>query len=297
MGTRWSALFYAPAQYDPTSVHTALQRAVDDVDAQMSIWRPDSELLRLNQQPVKTAIRLSPDMERVLSLALTIGRASGGAFDIGVGDAVQAWGFGPQEADEHTIRHVMASHRQPAFHTLELDKNNVYKHSPITLNLNGIAKGFGVDRLAETLLNFGIKAALVGIDGELRALGLCPDSEAWTVAIEAPFKSRREPHSIVLLQDAAIATSGDYRHWINVQGRHLSHTIDPGRGTPLIASPASVTVVAPTCAQADAWATALMVIGPDKADVIVKRYNLSALFLMRDDSGELQSKGYGALFS
>ena len=297
MGTRWSALFFAPAHYDPMPLHTALQRAVDEVDAQMSIWQADSELMKLNRHPIKTSIRISTDMERVLNLALTIGRASGGAFDIGVGDAVQAWGFGPQTVDEQNIRHAMASDRKPAFHALELNGHCVYKHNAITLNFNGIAKGFGVDRLAETLLDFGIEAGLVGIDGELRALGTCPDGEAWAVAIEAPFKGRRKPHSIVLLQDAAIATSGDYRHWINVQGRHLSHTIDPERGRPVISSPASVTVVAPACALADAWATALMVIGPDKAGIIVQRYGLSALFLMRNDGGELQSRGYGALFS
>lgn len=90
-----------------------------------------------------------------------------------------------------------------------------------------------------------------------RALGLRPDGEGWTIAVEAPDPSRRARHSILALQDAAVATSGDYRHWVEVQGRRLSHTMDPARGAPLIASPASVTVVARTCAEADAWATAL----------------------------------------
>jgi thiamine biosynthesis lipoprotein len=135
----------------------------------------------------------------------------------------------------------------------------VRKAAPIALDLNGIAKGYGVDRLAETLREHGIADALVGIDGEMRAMGLRPDGEAWTIAVEAPDAERRTPHSILALQDAAVATSGDYRHWVEVQGRRLSHTMDPRRGAPLIASPASVTVVARTCAEADAWATALMV--------------------------------------
>ncbi len=99
----------------------------------------------------------------------------------------------------------------------------------------------------------------------MRALGLRPDGQAWTVAVEAPDLERRTPHSILALEDAAVATSGDYRHWVEVQGRRLSHTMDPTRGAPLIASPASVTVVARTCAEADAWATALMVLGPKGA--------------------------------
>ena len=96
-----------------------------------------------------------------------------------------------------------------------------------TLDLNGIAKGYGVDRLAETLRGFGIAAALVGIDGEMRAIGLQPDGAPWTVAVEAPDRERRTPHSILALQDAAVATSGDYRHWVEVGGRRLSHTMDP----------------------------------------------------------------------
>ena len=108
----------------------------------------------------------------------------------------------------------------------------VRKTSPLALDLNGIAKGYGVDRLAETLAAHGIGDALVGIDGEMRALGLRPDGEAWTIAVEAPDPDRRTPHSILALQDAAVATSGDYRHWVEVQGRRLSHTMDPARGAP-----------------------------------------------------------------
>ena len=103
----------------------------------------------------------------------------------------------------------------------------VRKSAPIALDLNGIAKGYGVDRLAETLRDHGIADALVGIDGEMRALGLRPDGEPWTIAVEAPDRERRAPHSILALQDAAVATSGDYRHWVEVQGRRLSHTMDP----------------------------------------------------------------------
>ncbi len=165
----------------------------------------------------------------------------------------------------------MAAPRRPAHEVLEIDGAHVRKSAPIALDLNGIAKGYGVDRLAETLREHGIADGLVGIDGEMRALGLRPDGEAWTIAVEAPDAERRTPHSILALQDAAVATSGDYRHWVEVQGRRLSHTMDPRRGAPLIASPASVTVVARTCAEADAWATALMVLGPDRGAALARQ--------------------------
>lgn len=297
MGTRWSALFFAPPGFDPGPVQAALQKAVDDVDAHMSTWQPDSDLMRLNRAPVGESVEVPSDLAHVLALGLRIGRASGGAFDIGMGDAVRAWGFGPDAADVQGIRTAMAAPRRPAHEVLDLQGTLVQKRGPIALDLNGIAKGYGVDRLAETLRTLGIEAALVGIDGEMRAQGLRPDGEAWTIAVEAPEPDRRAPHSILTLQDAAVATSGDYRHWVTVQGRRLSHTMDPQRGAPLASSPTSVTVVAPTCAEADAWATALMVVGPEAGAALAARQGLSALFLMRDDVGGVRPQGCGRMFS
>jgi FAD:protein FMN transferase len=297
MGTRWSALFFTVPECDPSRLDAALQAAVDEVDAQMSTWKPDSDLMRLNAAPVGAWVTVPPALAGVLRLGLAIGRASGGAFDMGMGDAVSAWGFGPEAADPARIRTAMAAPRVPAHEALELDGSQVCKRAPVALDLNGIAKGYGVDRLAETLLAHGIDAFLVGIDGEMRAQGLRPDGEAWTVAVEAPDRERRAPQSILTLHDAAVATSGDYRHWIEVQGRRLSHTMDPARGAPLIASPASVTVVARTCAEADAWATALMVLGPERGASLSRQAGIDALFLMREDDGGVRSLGTGPLFS
>lgn len=297
IGTRWSALFHAAPGFDPTPVQATLQTAVDAVDMQMSTWRPDSDLMRLNAAPVGVWQDIPADLARVLTVGLAIGRASGGAFDIGQGDAVRAWGFGPDPADPQAIRDAVQAPHRPAHELLELDGNRVRKMATISLDLNGIAKGYGVDRLADVLREHGIRDALVGIDGEMRAMGLRPDGSAWTIAVEAPDHHRRAPHSILTLQDAAVATSGDYRHWVTVQGRNLSHTMDPVRGAPLLAPPASVTVVAPTCAEADAWATALMVKGVEAGADIARKAGLDALFLTRDDEGGVQGIGVGRLFS
>jgi FAD:protein FMN transferase len=297
MGTRWSALFFAQAGFDPEPVRAGLQAAVDEVDRQMSNWNPDSDLMRLNAAPVGAWVAVPDQLKEVLQLGLKIGRASGGAFDIGMGDAVTAWGFGPEVAASDRIRTAMAADRVPAHEAIEICESDVRKTAPVALDLNGIAKGYGVDRLAETLRGYGIEASLVGIDGEMRALGLRPDGEAWTIAVEAPDAERRTPHSILALQDAAVATSGDYRHWVDVQGRRLSHTMDPTRGAPLFAPPASVTVVAGTCAEADAWATALMVLGADRGAPFARKHRLDALFLLRDDTGRAMGVGVGRLFS
>lgn len=284
MGTRWSALFHLPPQVDHQPVAVALAAAVAEVDAQMSTWQPDSALMRLNAAPLNRWIAVPPRLMVVLGAALDIGRASDGAFDIGVGDAVAAWGFGPEQANEAAIRAALAAPRPAAHRILELDPaaGLVRKHAPLTLDLSGIAKGYGVDRLTEAARDFGIIAALVGIDGELRATGLQPDGEPWTVAVERPDHAARAPHAILTLQDAAVATSGDYRHWITVGDRKMAHTMDPVHGRPLAASPASVTVVAETCMAADAWATALMVKGSRDGADLARRHNLDALFIDRD---------------
>ena len=117
------------------------------------------------------------------------------------------------------------------------------------------------------------------------------------IAIEAPDPQRRARHSTLALHDAAVATSGDYRHWVEVQGRRLSHTMDPARRAPLLAPPASVTVVAQNCAEADAWATALMVLGPDAGAVLARTRGLDALFLLRADDGSVRSVRVGRLFA
>ena len=296
MGTRWSALFFAPVGFDAGPVQAALQAAVYAVDNQMSTWKPDSDLMRLNRASIGAWMTLPPELARVLRLGLQIGRASGGAFDIGIGDAVRAWGFGPEDADPQAIRAALAAPRIPAHEALEIDGTRARKIAPIALDLNGIAKGYGVDRLAEVLCAQGVHSGLVGIDGEMRSFGLRPDGDAWTIAVESPDIERRAPHAILALQDAGVATSGDYRHWVAVKGRRLSHTMDPAKGAPLITSPASVTVVAASCAQADAWATALMVAGPEAGSDLAARQGLQALFLVRDAAGGVQGKGIGRLF-
>jgi thiamine biosynthesis lipoprotein len=179
---------------------------------------------------------------------------------------------------------------------LEIEDGRLRKRAAITLDLNGIAKGYGVDRLAATLDAFGITSYLVGIDGEMRASGLRPDGKPWSIAVEQPDYGRRLVHSVLVLEDAAVATSGDYRHWVEVKGRRLSHTMDPYRGAPLSTSPASVTVVARTCAEADAWATALMVLGPVVGTRLAARYQIDALFLMRRNGDAIEAVSVGHLF-
>lgn len=295
MGTRWSALFHAPMGFETAELQSSLQSAVDLVDNQMSTWKPESDLNRLNTARTLEWIELPDALFSVLQAGLSIGAATGGAFDIAMGDAVEAWGFSGAEASEQAIRSARARVRIRADDMLELDQTNrrARRHGEGRIDLNGIAKGYGVDCLAETARQFGIHNGLFAIDGELRALGSRPDGSGWPVAIEKPDHQRRAAHSLIELDEAAIATSGDYRHWVDVNGRRLSHTMDPRRGMPLVEAPASASVIARNCMEADAWATAMMVLGVEHGLPLARTHGLSVLFLRH---GSDEATGCG-LFS
>ena len=288
MGTRWSVVLYAPQGRDLVPVQAALQAAVDEVDAQMSTWKPDSDLMRFNAAPLGEWVALPPALLAVLAEALEIGRASGGAFEIAMGDAVRAWGFGPLPADPAAIAAARARKRRPSYETLDLDpeRGRARKQADMMLDLCGIAKGYGVDRLIAAVQALGFAHALAAIDGELRALGRQPDGRGWAVALERPDLARRAVHAMFELGDLSIATSGDYRHWVKVGGRHLAHTMDPARGAPLLGGPASVTVLAASCMRADALASACMVLGAGPGRALVARFGAELLVLTDADRSE-----------
>lgn len=286
MGTRYTAVFFAPAGLDEPAIGARLFAAVDKVDRQMSTWKPDSDLSRLNAMPEHQWLAVPEALASVLATALRIGVQSDGAFDIGVGDLVNAWGFGPCGArpDAQQIGTLQARVHQPATEALEVDQANkrVRKRTAITLDLSGIAKGFGVDELARCLDGFGITRYLVGIDGEMRARGLKPDGQAWAIAIEKPVRNVRDVMGVMELTDAAIATSGDYRHWVEVAGKRYAHTMSPSRGRPVSNRLAAVTVVMSSCILADAWATALLALGETAAVELAKKRRMDALLVLRD---------------
>ena len=286
MGTRYSAVFFAPADIDLRVIGAALFAAVDQVDRQMSTWKPDSDLSRLNAAPAHQWHAIPAELLAVLDTAMRVGIQSRGAFDIGVGDLVNAWGFGPTgpQPDTQQISALGQHEHRAASDVLEIDlaHHRVRKQEVIALDLSGIAKGYGVDALARCLDGFGISRYLVGIDGEMRAKGSKPDGQAWAVAIEKPVRHVREVMGVMELADAAIATSGDYRHWVDVAGKHYAHTMDPTSGRPVSNHLASVTVVMPSCMLADAWATALLVMGLPAAAELAQQRGMTILLVLRD---------------
>lgn len=289
MGTRWSASVDADASVDLAALQQDLAAAVEQVDQQMSPWKPDSDLMRLNCAPVDSWVTLPAEILEVLACALDIHRLSAGAFDPGVGALVDAWGFGavrdvPDAAAIHSARHA-APHT--THECLELDRaaGRARKHSPLQLDLCGIAKGYAVDRMAAVLQQHGVRHALLALDGELRAVGSQASGVPWPVALESPQAGQRAVHGVIELQDVAVATSGDYRRYLAVGDARLAHSMDARRAAPVKNDVASVTVLARSCMHADAWATALLVAGPGEGLGLAQCMGLEVLFLLRRPHG------------
>lgn len=289
MGTRYTAVFFALRGLDESTIGAELFVAVDKVDRQMSTWKTDSDLSRLNAAAPGQWIAVPEELVSVLTSSLRIGQQSDGAFDIGVGAVVNAWGFGPaqRQPDVHKTSAPKEGTYRPASYVLDIDdaQNRVCKRAAITLDLSGIAKGFGVDEMARCLDSFGITSYLVGIDGEMRAFGVKPDGRPWAIAIERPIRGGREVMGVMELTDAAIATSGDYRHWVELAGKNYTHTMDPSNGRPVCNRLAAVSVVMSSCMHADAWATALLVLGETAGIELAQRQGMDALFVLHDGGG------------
>lgn len=294
MGTTWQVRL-DDAPHEPETIRAALQSAVAEVDDQMSTWKADSALMRFNDAPCDQWHSLPDHLLRVLETGLAISALTGNAFEMNLGDATRAWGFGPAQIDLHAIR--AASNLPPiaAAQALRLDRaaGRALKSNPLALDLCGIAKGYGVDRLAETLRTHGIARALCSIDGEVRALGTRRDGTPWSVGIDTPDSPLRGNHSVVMLEEASLATSGDYRHFLEIRGKRLSHTMNPATRAPLLDAPASVTVMAQSCMHADAMATALVVLGMEQGERFAREQGIAALFIGRN--GETRQTGQFAM--
>jgi thiamine biosynthesis lipoprotein len=284
MGTRWSARM--PSHHGSPELTAALQDAVDVVDRQMSSWRSDSDLMRLNAADPGVWVNVGAELIDVLNISAEITAQSGGAFDIGVGEAVTAWGFGPAQGqvDETAIRAALGRQLRAE---VECDPGGarVRRLNGRRLDLSGIAKGYAVDCMAKLLRQRSISGFLARLDGEIVASSLRPDERPWAVALEEPDPSRRAARGVIEIADRALATSGDYRHRARLGADWLSHTIDPRCGAPIRNRLASVTVLASDCARADAWATALMVQGEIAGPALARSKGIEAIFLIHDGEG------------
>jgi thiamine biosynthesis lipoprotein len=292
MGTTWSVKIVATSldAGRQQALETAIVAELDFVNERMSHYLDTSELSRFNDAADGEPVPVSAELLDVLERALAIGELTGGALDVTVGPLVDAWGFGPPgqppepPSDAEILRLLAAT--GPEHVTLDRDTSTLQKAVPgLQLDLSAIAKGYAVDRVAEALTAEGLDRFLVEIGGELRAQGTNETGQPWQLAVERPRTEGRSVHRIVPLTGGSLATSGDYRNYYEVEGRRISHILDPRTGRPLSHRLASVSVVEPLCVRADALATALMVLGPEEGYRLAEELNLAALFLVRNEDG------------
>jgi FAD:protein FMN transferase len=272
---------------DADAAFNSAAKALADVDAELSTYKPDSQLMRLNQTPVGTPLQASMGLWSVLSLAKVVREQSGGAFDVSVGALVNAWGFGPAKTraapEVEEIQRLLPP-MDGGFEFLEPDQVTRTRDD-VFIDLSAIAKGYGVDVAVETLRRTGCTDAMVDVGGEVRAYGVNKENQPWRIGIEIPSELQTGVEAVVMLQDRAVATSGDYRNYREVDGRRISHTIDPRDGYPIRHTLASVSVVRNTAAEADAWATALNVLGPDAGLALAEQEAIPVYMLVRQAKG------------
>lgn len=269
-------------------LHVAVQRRLDELEAMMSTYDTASELSRFNRRPSPEPFEAGPELIEVLRVALEVSERSGGAFDPTVAPLVEAWGFGPasrvddplgptpSEAELERLRGLVG------FEQIEVDAaaGTISKTHPQTRgDLSGIAKGYASEAVADLLRRRGYPRALVEVGGELAARGTRRSGEPWRVGIESPSEGAPGVWGTITLVDEGIATSGDYRDYYERDGVRYAHIVDPRTGRPITSRGVSVTVVHESATMADAWATALTVLGPEEGYELAVREGLAALFL------------------
>ena len=270
------------------------EEALKQVNMLMSTYIPESELSLFNASRSLDWFDVSPQTLKVVKAGIDIGKLSGGAFDIAIGPLVNLWGFGPMD------RPLNIPDREKIVQILEFSKFSLLstRNEPPALkkadartyiDLSGIAKGYGVDVLAELLISRGHPNFMVEIGGEIRTSGN-KFGTPWEIAVERPSEKdfRRSIFRIVQLGSSAIATSGDYRNYYEEDGLRFSHIIDPRTGYPIEHKLASVTVISSSSMLADAWATAFSVLDEKKVKELAKTFRLPVYLIEKQGSDFLE---------
>lgn len=301
MGTTYSVKVVLAGDSTSELTSAKLKRIADAelhaVNGSMSTYQSDSELSLWNQSKQEDWYKVSDELYQVLALSQQVSEKSTGAFDVTVMPLVNLWGFGPVKTDQIPSNDDVARvKKQVGYGSIKLNPSTpaVRKPADVYVDLSAVAKGFGADQVARKLVSLGYQNFMVEVGGELVLSGQNALGRPWRIGIETPsydLLGGREPAEAVTLSNVAMATSGDYRNYYEVDGKRLSHTIDPSTGFPITHNLASVTVIAATCAQADAWATALNVLGAEKALAIAEQEQLAVYLLVK------QKQGFKAIYS
>lgn len=292
MGTQWRVSLAGVATGRQEELRAKIQQRLDKDDHELSTWKKDSVLSRFNQSHDSLAQPISPEMADIIIISLRIGRLTQGAMDITVGPLVNLWGFGPDKQPVHTpsqaeinrakaqtgLQHLQVTERADGAY-LQKDLPGLY------VDLSTVGEGFATDDLARLMEEEGIHNYLVSVGGAVLTRGHNAAGKTWRVAIQKPTDRENAVQALVDLQGHGISTSGSYRNYYELDGRRVSHVIDPQTGQPIEHRLVSATVIATTALEADGWDTGLMVLGTEKAKALALREKLAVYLITKDKEG------------
>ena len=286
MGTTYNVKFVASETLEPDALQREVNALLVNINQRMSTYITDSELSRFNQLRSTEKFPMSPETLSVMSEAVRLGALSDGVLDVTIGPLINLWGFGPQSRPETipSAGDISKAKSISGLDKLLLGDGWARKTEPeLYVDLSTIAKGYGVDRVAELLERYHLRNYLVEIGGEMRVSGNKASDTPWRIAVEKPVSTERAVQKIISIGNNAIATSGDYRIYYEEHGVRYSHLINPHTGYPIKHNLVSVTVVHPSSMTADGLATALNVMGKEKAILLAERNKLAVLLISKEN--------------
>lgn len=281
MGSYWRLHYQRPPHISSTHIRRRAELSFDLVIRQMSHWDAESELRRFNAAPAGERFQLSPEFRTVLRQALEIAKLTDGVYDPTVGRLVAGAGFGPHAGAPEQMPDTRGSWRD-----LSLRADGSASHAGhCQLDLSSIAKGYAIDHAAAGLKQLGIHDFLLEIGGEFRGEGCKPDGQPWWVALDPMGKQAAEAQTVAALCGISLATSGIAEQRIRMEDGESHHLIDPATGRSAVGALQAVSVLAPTCMLADAWATALFVLGESRGAECAEQHGIAASFVTRAGAG------------
>lgn len=292
MGTSWRVSVVGLEESRRPSLQQKIQARLDAEDQLLSTWKPDSALMRFNQTPTTAPWPVSEGMADIVTQALRIGEKTGGAMDITVGPLVNLWGFGPEQqpVKTPTRAEIDAARARTGLQHLTVintaSRQYLQKDLPdLFVDLSTVGEGYAADRLAQLMEQEGLSRYLVSVGGALVSRGMNAGGQPWRVAIQKPTDRENAVQAVVDINGHGISTSGSYRNYYELDGKRVSHVIDPQTGHPITHSLVSVTVIAPTALEADGWDTGLMVLGREKAQQVAREQGLAVYMISKEGNG------------
>lgn len=299
MGTSYHISYKLPEGADESAIQAAIDSRLQDINDSMSTYQDDSTISKFNKLAKNQPIIIDADFDHVLAISRQVYEQSGGAFDPTVMPLIDTWGFGSTMTVERlqsppTPAEIAQAKALVDFESVIQDDNTIYKtKNGVGLDFSAVAKGYGVDVIADVLRDdYQIRNYMVEIGGEIATSGVNSQQQPWQIAIDAPIEGSTvsERQTITGIRQPInnankmyLATSGNYRNSVIFDGKHYSHTIDPTTGEPIVGGAPSVTVAADSVALADAWATALTALPYEKALTLAKEHDIAALFVVLAD--------------